>query len=128
MREAAIGALFLAALGVSACQTNDLGDGGHRDRHGGYSYDGRDYHRLGNDCASFGGPGGDMLDPWLACTEEGENLVRIRYARDGGLDEEDADEANVWFRRHADTNHDLCLTDGEIKAALVNAARHYARR
>jgi hypothetical protein len=117
MRTVAIATLMAASIGVAACATYDRGRGD-------YGYDGRSYQRLGNDCGSFGGPGGKRLDPWLACTEEGEDIVRSRYARSGRLSGDEADEANVWFRRHADTNRDLRLTDPEIKAALVNAARH----
>ena len=121
-----IGALFAAALGVAACQTYYDDRGGP---YGRYDYVGRDYDRLGNDCGFFQGKGGRLLDPWLACTREGQELVRYRF--DGDDDRRvgrgTADRANIWFRRHADTNRDLRLTDAEIRAALVNAARHQRR-
>ena len=73
--------------------------------------------------------GGDMLDPWLACTREGEDLVRPMFAGGTAQDQADqAERANIWFRRHADTNRDMRLTDPEIKAALVNHVRHASRR
>jgi hypothetical protein len=123
MRKAARGMLLAAALGVAGCETYD--DYGHRDggRYGGYDYVGSDYERLGNDCG-FGGPGGDVLDPWLACTDEGRDLVRTMFSRNVRIDADTADEANIWFRRYADHDRDLCLTDPEIRAALVTHARH----
>jgi hypothetical protein len=124
MRKAATLMLLAAALGVAGCETyDDYGDRG-RDRYGGYDYVGSDYERLGNDCRAFRGAGGDMLDPWLACTDEGRDLVRTLFDRDGRLDAGTADEANIWFRRYADRDRDLCLTDPEIRAALVTHARH----
>ena len=126
MRKAATGLLLAAALGVTACETYD--DYGHRGggRYGGYDYVGSEYERLGNDCRAFQGEGGAMLDPWLACTDEGRDLVRTLFdrGRDGHMDADSADEANVWFRRYADHDRDLCLTDPEIRAALVTHARH----
>ena len=74
MRRMTIAVLLGTALGLAACETYDS-DGGYA----GYRYVGRDYQRLGNDCPAFGGPGAPMLDPWLACTREGQALVRYRY-------------------------------------------------
>lgn len=126
MRVALVGTLFAAALGVAACETyyDDYGR-----PYGGYDYVGRDYDRLGNDCGFFRGGGGHLLDPWLACTREGQELVGHRYDEDDdrSIGRDTADRANVWFRRHADTNRDLRLTDNEIRGALVNAARHQRR-
>ena len=129
MRKAATILLLAAAFGAAGCQTyDDDGYGDRGGRYGGYDYVGSDYERLGNDCNAFGGPGGDMLDPWLACTGEGEDLVRALFGgRDGRIDEATADRANIWFRRHADTDRDMRLTDPEIKAALVNHVRHASR-
>jgi hypothetical protein len=118
-------ALAAAALGVTGCETVDAGGG---PGHGGYQYIGQDYQRLGNDCPAFGGSGAAMLDPWLACTREGQDLVRYRYGPDSArLDPDMADQLNIWFRKHADTNRDLCLTDPEIRTALVNAVRWQRR-
>lgn len=126
MRFTSVALLFAAALAVSGCATrhHDYGYGNGDD----VSYAGAEYDRLGNDCGTFTGSGGDRLDPWLACTGEGEDLVRVMFSgRDGRIDEATADRANIWFRRHADTNRDMRLTDPEIKAALVNHIRHASR-
>lgn len=119
MRRVTIAALLAAAVGLAACETYESDRGPD-----GYRYVGHDYQRLGNDCPAFSGPGAPMLDPWLACTHEGQALVRYRYGpASAHLTPEMADRLNIWFRFHADTNHDRCLTDPEIKAALVNAIR-----
>ena len=129
MRMAAIGTLFAAALGMAACATyyDDRGGYGHGD--GRYAYSGSDYDRLGNDCGFFGGSGGDRLDPWLACTEEGQSIVRRGFdkGQDRRVSARTAERANIWFRRHADTNRDMRLTDPEVRAALVNAERFAGR-
>jgi hypothetical protein len=130
MRNTAIGALLAAALGVTACATY-YDEGYDRGRgYGGYGYDGRDYQRLGNDCGFFTGRGGARLDPWLACTREGQQIVRYGFDddQDRRLKAKTADRANIWFRRHADANRNMRLTDAEIRAALVNAAGRFDRR
>lgn len=116
-------AAFLAAAALMAgCATYD-------DGYGRYDYVGADYDRRGNDCGAFRGRGGDRLDPWLACTREGGDLVRRMFTRGRGkIGEGQAERANIWFRRHADTDRDMCLTDPEIKAGLVNHARHAGLR
>ncbi|TFI60179.1 hypothetical protein E2493_00235 [Sphingomonas parva] len=131
MRAAAILTLFATALGVAACETyNDYDHGYGRHDYGRYDYSGRDYDRLGNDCGFFEGAGGDLLDPWLACTREGQQLVRDRYDQDEDrrLTEATAEEANIWFRRYADENGDMRLTDPEIRAALVTHVRFTGAR
>lgn len=126
MRKPAIAALFGAALVVTGCETYDGYGRGHR--YGDYDYRGAQYDRPGNDCGSFHGKGGRGLDPWLACTREGEDLVRAMFSRGSGrIGAKQAERANIWFRRHADTDRDMCLTDPEIKAALVNHDRHSRR-
>jgi hypothetical protein len=128
MRKSAVLTLFVAALGVAACATylDDYGPGGGW---GSYDYVGRDYDRPGNDCRFFGGSGGARLDPWLACTREGQGIIARGFdpERDRRVGKRTAERANIWFRRHADTNRDMRLTDGEIRAALVNAER-FGRR
>jgi hypothetical protein len=130
MRKAAIGALFVAALGTAACETyyDDYGRHGGG-RWGGYDYVGGDYDRIGNDCGFFRGSGGGLLDPWLACTQEGQGIVRAGFDRGKNrrISEATAERANIWFRRHADTDRDLRLTDPEVRIALVNGARHLRR-
>ena len=123
MRRTASLALPAALLATVACSTYD------DDGYGGYRYEGSRYDMRGNDCGYFGGSGGDRLDPWLACTREGQEIVRHGFDGDDDrrLGAKAAMRANIWFRRHADTDRDLCLTDPEIRAALVNGSRHYAR-
>jgi hypothetical protein len=127
MRSTSVAVLLAAALATAGCATSHRGYG-YGDGED-YDYAGTDYDRLGNDCGTFSGSGGDMLDPWLACTDEGEDLVRAMFGagRDGTIDGGTADRANIWFRRHADTDRDMRLTDPEIKAALVNHVRHASR-
>jgi len=76
------------------------------------------------------GPGLPQLDEWLRNTPEGHVIVTLgfRDAARGVISEATADRANIWFRRYADTNHDLILTDPEIRIALVTASRRYMRR
>lgn len=132
MRKAAIGALFVSALGMAACATYYDGDerhGMHGRSYGGYAYQGGDYDRIANDCGFFGGSGGRTLDPWLACTREGQGIVRRGFDGDDDrrLGRRTAERANIWFRRHADTNRDMRLTDPEVRAALVNGERYSGR-
>jgi hypothetical protein len=127
MRNIAVGALLAAALGVSACAA--YYDEGYRRGYGGYGYDGRDYQRIGNSCRFFKGSGAGRLDPWLACTREGQGIVRDRFdrGRNRRIGRDTADRANIWFRRQADTDRNMRLTDREIRAALVGAGR-FSRR
>ena len=122
-------AALAATAALAACAYDDYGYGHDDDRYGDHRYAGGDYDRLGNDCRAFRGSGGHRLDPWLACTREGEQLVARHFdrGRRGRISAATADRANIWFRVHADTNRDRRLTDGEIKAALVNDAR-WSRR
>lgn len=108
-----------AAAALAGCATYDRG--GERD----YRYEGSAYDRRGG--GPFDGPGADLLDPWLAETEEGAIIVRAGWsgARDGWIDEEVAERANAWFRRYADHDRDMCLTDAEIRTALVAASRDH---
>ena len=126
MRKSSV-ALLAAAAALAGCATYD-DDYGHG-RRSDYRYAGSDYDRLGNDCGTFRGSGGHLLDPWLACTGEGEDLVRARFDRghNGSISRKTADRANIWFRRHADTDRNMRLTDPEIKAALVTHVRHAGR-
>lgn len=67
------------------------------------------------------------LDPWLADTWEGRTFVRQHYhvTRWNTIDEDDAENANVFFRRWADHNRDYRLTDAEIRTALDHIANGY---
>lgn len=72
-----------------------------------------------------GGTGARALDPWLAGSSEGRALILARFDRNrnGEIGEDRAEEANRWFRRFADTNRDLRLTDREIKRGLERVGR-----
>jgi hypothetical protein len=121
-------ALTAAAAGLAGCTTyDDYGHGGRDRAYGGYRYEGSAWNeRRGG--GPLRGPGVDLLDPWLAETEEGSVIVRSGWedSRGGFVDPPTAERINVWFRRYADADGDLCLTDGEIRAALVRAARDSA--
>ena len=75
------------------------------------------------------GPGLAQLDDWLKDTPEGRAIVTLGFtdAAGGVISEETADRANIWFRRYADTNRDMTITDAEIRTALVAAAGRYTR-
>lgn len=96
----------------------------------GYAYDGGEWR---GERAPFRGeltgPGVEILDNWLRETEEGQAIVTLgfRDAADGQVSEDVAHRANVWFRRYADENRDMRLTDPEIRTALVAAAGRYVR-
>ena len=109
MRVRLILTLAAAAAALSACAYYGA-------RYGGYDYAGRDYAAPRDD---------GLLDPWLAETDEGRTIVATGFgaAAEGRLDQDTAERANIWFRRYADTDRDLRLTDEEIRVALVQAAR-----
>jgi hypothetical protein len=75
------------------------------------------------------GPGLAQLDDWLKDTPEGRAIVTLGFsdAANGVIGAETADRANIWFRHYADTDHDMTLTDPEIRTALVAASRRYRR-
>jgi len=79
---------------------------------------------------ALSGPGLAQLDDWLKETPEGRAIVTLGFtdAARGEISEETADRANIWFRRYADSNRDLILTDPEIRTALVAASRRYRMR
>jgi hypothetical protein len=119
------------AAALAACTTYGSHGGAGYGPYGGYRYDGNSWAgRHGG--GALRGPGVELLDPWLAETEEGQAMLRAgwRSARSGWVDEEVAVRANRWFRRYADANRDYCLTDDEIRQALVWALRtsRYAQR
>jgi hypothetical protein len=75
------------------------------------------------------GPGLAALDDWLKDTPEGRAIVTLGFsdAAGGVISAETADRANIWFRRYADTDHDMTITDPEIRTALVAAAGRHSR-
>ncbi len=129
MRRSAIVALLALALGVTSCAYYDEYAGGRGGRYGDYRYDGGawDGDRWDEAAMRLHGPGARMLDPWLALTGEGRDILALgfRAGANGFVSAEMADRANIWFRRHADTNRDMRLTDPEIRIALVNAVRFH---
>ena len=108
----------LAAIGVGGCATPYD-----------YAYDGRDWATRRPYDGELQGPGVELLDPWLIETAEGRAVVTLgfREAGNGYVSEDVAHRANIWFRRYADQNCDLRVTDPEIRTALVTAAGRYLR-
>lgn len=124
MRRAIIAALFTAAVGVSACAYYDDYAHGYRGHvYGDYRYDGQSYAGWSRAPDAFAGSGAPLLDPWLAQTKEGRALVSRGFdeGRPGQISAETAHRANAWFRRYADQDRDMRLTDQEIRLALVQA-------
>jgi hypothetical protein len=125
MRRSGIVALLALALGVTSCAYyDDYAYGGGR--FGDYRYDGMAYDpsRWDEAAMRLQGPGAGMLDPWLALTSEGRDILAAGFgARGNGfVSAETADRANIWFRRYADSNRDMRLTDAEIRTALAHSA------
>ena len=75
------------------------------------------------------GPGVALLDPWLRETREGRAVVTLGFgeAASGFVSEDVAHRVNIWFRRYADQNCDMVITDPEIRTALVTATQRYLR-
>jgi len=103
-----LAASLLCLLAASACA------------HDPYRY-GPDYGYQGDEWA-----GEDMdlyrLDPWLEDTREGQVIVSRSLGE--AYHPEAIRDLNIHFRRFADTDGDLRLTDHEIRAALVRCATH----
>jgi len=122
MRQRAFLFLATSLAALAACA-----HGGH---HGRYAYGGSEWS--GTRQAYEGdlhGPGLAVLDPWLKETREGRAVVTLGF-RDAGrgfVSEDVAHRANIWFRRYADQDCDLQVTDPEIRTALVAAAARYLR-
>lgn len=118
-RKAIILAAAVTALAASGCATPR-----------GYAYDGGawDGPRRAYD-GELNGPGVALLDPWLLDTPEGRAVVTLGFseAANGFVSEDVAHRANIWFRRYADENCDMRVTDPEIRTALVTATGQYLR-
>jgi hypothetical protein len=113
--------ILLAALALSACAHGYDDD---------YAYDGTDWlESRGPYVGELRGPGVATLDPWLRETEEGRAVVTLGFqeAARGVVSEDVAHRANIWFRRYADENRDMKITDPEIRTALVTATGRYLR-
>ena len=110
--------IFLAAVALAGCATPQS-----------RAYDGNDWATRQPYQGELHGPGVARLDPWLLETPEGRAIVTLgfRDAASGFVSEEVADRANICFRRYADYDRDMRVTDPEIRTALVAAAGRYLR-
>ena len=120
MRIHLLATLGAAALATGGCATYDM------ER----AYAGSAWSaERGDPGGALQGPGMEILDRWLAETREGRTIVRLgfRDAADGEVSEDIAHRANIWFRRYADTDRDMRITDPEIRTALVAAAGRHVR-
>ncbi|QLC24133.1 hypothetical protein HFP57_03210 [Parasphingopyxis algicola] len=128
-----------AALLVTGCTHDGYYDRGYRSASADHGYYARDY-RSGNGYRGshryaerydngFRGRGAQKLDPWLSETREGQQFVADHYpvGQRGEISSGDADSANIFFRRWADTDRDYRLTDAEIRTALVHTRNRYGR-
>ena len=118
---------FLSLMGLAALAAGGCAYDRH---HGRYAYGGSEW--AGPRQVYQGelhGPGVAMLDPWLRETREGRAVVTLgfRDAARGFVSEDLAHRANIWFRRYADQDCDLRITDPEIRVALVAASRRHLR-
>ncbi|MEM8697074.1 MAG: hypothetical protein AAGE05_13725 [Pseudomonadota bacterium] len=122
---------------ASGCAYDGYADRGYRYAPVDQGYYGRDY-RDGNGYAgqhgyaerydnAFRGSGARRLDPWLAETREGQRFVvdHYRVGPSGEIASSDAESANIFFRRWADTDRDYRLTDAEIRTALLHTRNGY---
>lgn len=114
--------ILLASCGLSACAYDDRGSG--TARIGFISEPRRAYE------GELSGPGVAILDDWLKETREGRAIVTLGFAEAhrGVVSEDVAHRANIWFRRYADQNRDMTVTDPEIRTALVAAAGRWTGR
>jgi len=114
--------VLIAAGGLAACAHDDRGSDHARI---GFISEPRHAHE-----GELSGPGLAILDDWLKDTREGRVIVTMgwREAGRGFVSEDVAHRANIWFRRYADRNRDMTITDPEIRTALVAAAGRWTRR
>lgn len=118
-----VGALFSM---VAACTTPGSSTFHDRPADGSYAvYAGGRYGEYG-----VGGDGAKHLDPWLNGTQPGQRLILAFFDRNynGRIGIDRAGEANRWFRRFADRDHDLRVTDDEINRGLVALDRKLRQR
>jgi len=132
MRQRLLLILLTSLAGVAAAACSYDPYHGRPESHdaGRYAYSGGEW--AGRRDAYQGdlhGPGLAILDPWLIETREGRAIVTLgfRDARRGFVGEDVAHRANIWFRRYADTDRDMRITDPEIRSALVAGAAPYMR-
>ena len=121
----------LAAFGLTGCEPYEYGTPGYGVATGPVVYQGTQWAGPPRQPwqGDLQGPGLDILDPWLRETAEGRAVVTLGFntAAEGVVSEDVAHRANIWFRRYADHNCDMQVTDPEIRTALVSAARAYLR-
>lgn len=113
---------------IAACTTPGEEKFGYQDRlpDGTYPvYQGGRYGEYG-----IGGAGAEHLDPWLNGTQPGQRLILAFFDRNynGRIGVDRAGEANRWFRRFADRDHDLRITDDEINRGLIALDRKLRQR
>ena len=102
---------LLCLLAVSACAYD-------RYRYADRGYD--DYGYAGEEWADRELDDLFSLDPWLEDTREGQVIVGRSLGQ--AYHPEAIRDLNIRFRRFADTDRDLRLTDYEIRLALVRCA------
>jgi hypothetical protein len=129
MRKNAFIAMLAAGvmMTIGACAYDDYYYGRGE---AGYAYDGRQWQGERQPYrGELRGPGVEILDPWLLETREGRAIVTLGWndAGEGYISEEVAHRANIWFRRYADYDRDMKITDPEIRNALVSAAGRHSR-
>ena len=102
---------------VSDLERGGAGDQRLRRRHGARLCRRRPGPASGRRSTSWKGPGVAILDPWLAETREGVAIVTLGFsdAAEGEVSEDVAHRANIWFRRYADSDRDMRITDEEIR-------------
>lgn len=126
--------ITLALAGLSACSWGYDGYGyGAYSAYGpaGPAYRGREWAEPRRPYeGELTGPGLAILDDWLKETPEGRAIVTLGFGAAGGgvVSEDVAHRVNIWFRRYADHDRDMTITDPEIRTALVAAAGRYIRR
>ena len=120
MRAIHVLAIGMAALASAGCATMDD-----------YAYAGESWAEAERPDFDdeLEGSGVEILDRWLKETREGRAIVRLGFsdAANGEVSEDVAHRANIWFRRYADSNCDMRITDEEIRIALVAAGGRYLR-
>ena len=124
---------ILALSGLSACASNYHGARGRTADapRGPPAYRGGEWAEPRRPFeGALTGPGLAILDDWLKDTPEGRAIVTLGFsdAARGTVSEDVAHRANIWFRRYADRDRDMIVTDPEIRTALVAAAGRYVRR
>ena len=123
-------ALLILTSAIGALAAGGCASYGDHGRPGAYGYDGGEWSGERRPYeGELHGPGVGLLDPWLKETREGRAIVTVGWmdTAEGYVSEEIAHRVNIWFRRYADHDRDMRITDPEIRIALVAAAAPYLR-